>query len=238
MRLTEPPGTQQVRRSDARTDRAPAVRSAVLIADVAGTAGYWLMPSNLRSVVAAVVVLLAAALTSCGGSATTRQASQTGPSVTSSSGPPAAHNSADVAFARNMIPHHQQAVVLAAMVPAHSANPALRVMATHIAADQQAETRTLSGLLGEWGERVEPGGTAMAGMVDQGTLQRLQSLYDNAFDTLWVTSMIGHHQGAITMAQDEIAHGQSAEAVHVATLIITAQQREIAMMTHMISAAQ
>jgi uncharacterized protein (DUF305 family) len=196
------------------------------------------MPFNPRRVVAAVVVLLVIALTSCGGSATTRGASQTWPSITSSSGPPAAHNSADVAFSRNMIPHHQQAVVLAAMVPAHTANPALRVMATHVGADQQAEIRTLRGLLGEWGERIEPGGMAMRGMVDQGTLQRLQSLYDDAFDTLWVTSMIGHHQGAITMAQDEIAHGQSAEAVHVASLIITAQQREIAMMNHMISAAQ
>jgi uncharacterized protein (DUF305 family) len=78
----------------------------------------------------------------------------------------------------------------------------------------------------------------MAGMVDQATLDRLQSLDDDAFDTLWVTSMIGHHQGAITMAQDEIAHGQSADAIHVARLIITAQQREIAMMTHLISASQ
>jgi uncharacterized protein (DUF305 family) len=78
----------------------------------------------------------------------------------------------------------------------------------------------------------------MMGMVDQGTLDRLQSLDDDPFDTLWVTSMIGHHQGAIVMAQDEIAHGQSADAVHVARLIITAQQREIAMMTHLISASQ
>jgi predicted outer membrane protein len=71
-----------------------------------------------------------------------------------------------------------------------------------------------------------------------GTLDRLQSLDDDAFDTLWVTSMIGHHQGAIEMAQDEIARGQSADAVHVARLIITAQQREIAMMTHLVSASQ
>lgn len=50
--------------------------------------------------------------------------------------------------------------------------------------------------------------------------------------------MIGHHQGAIAMAHDELGHGYSADAVHVATLIITAQQREIAMMTHLISASQ
>jgi uncharacterized protein (DUF305 family) len=197
------------------------------------------MPSNSMRVVAAIVLVFAAVLTSCSNSVTDP------PSAQSS----AAHNAADVAFARNMIPHHQQAVLLAAMVRARTANADLRVTATHIGADQQAEIRTLNGLLAEWGEPVDPGGMSpsdhggmamagMAGMVDQGILDRLQTLDDDAFDTLWVTSMISHHQGAITMAQDEIAHGQSADAVDVARLIITAQQREIAMMTHLISASQ
>jgi uncharacterized protein (DUF305 family) len=204
------------------------------------------MPSHWPRVVAAVVLIFAAILTACSGSATNPPTTQTKPDVTGSG---AAHGVADVVFARNMIPHHQQAVVLAAMVPAHTANAALRVTATHIGADQQAEVRTLNGLLTQWGERVDPDGVSpsdhggmgmmgMMGMVDQGTLDRLQSLDDDPFDTLWVTSMIGHHQGAIVMAQDEIAHGQSADAVHVARLIITAQQREIAMMTHLISASQ
>lgn len=172
-------------------------------------------------------VLLATALTSCGQN-------------TPSPAQPAAHNAADVEFARNMMPHHQQAVVLAAMVPDRTDDPELRVMATHIGADQQAEIRTLDGLLADWGEPAEVGGApmAMAGMVDQPTMARLKTLDGDAFDTLWVTSMIGHHQGAIAMAKDEIAHGQSADAMHVATLIITAQQREIAMMTHLVSAAQ
>ena len=78
----------------------------------------------------------------------------------------------------------------------------------------------------------------MAGMVDQSVIDRLQSLDGDAFDALWVTSMIGHHQGAITMAQGEIAHGESVDAVRAATLIITAQQREIARMTHLVSASQ
>jgi uncharacterized protein (DUF305 family) len=79
---------------------------------------------------------------------------------------------------------------------------------------------------------------AMAGMVDQNTINQLQSLDGAAFDTLWARSMISHHQGAITMAQAEIAHGQSVDAIHTARLIVEAQQREIAMMTHLISAPQ
>jgi len=143
-----------------------------------------------------------------------------------------------------MLPHHQQGVELAAMVPTHTLNPDLRVMATHIRADQQAEIYTLNLLLTQWDEPAYPdhgngaGGMAMAGMVDQSTIDKLKSLDGAAFDTMWATSMISHHQGAITMAQSEIAHGQSAYAIHVATLIVEAQQREISTMTHLISATQ
>jgi uncharacterized protein (DUF305 family) len=50
--------------------------------------------------------------------------------------------------------------------------------------------------------------------------------------------MIGHHEGAVKMAQDEMAHGESPDGVRVARTIVTTQQREIAVMTHLISAAQ
>ncbi len=182
---------------------------------------------------AATLLAVVAVLTSCAAPPPDRAAAPT-------------HDAADVTFAQDMVPHHQQAVALAAMVPAHTGNPVLRSIATQIGADQQAEIRTLDGLLTAWGEPSDVdamppsqhGGMPMTGMVDQATMDRLASLDDDAFDTLWVTSMIGHHQGAISMAQDEIAHGHSPDARHVAELIITAQQREIAMMTHLISATQ
>jgi uncharacterized protein (DUF305 family) len=145
-----------------------------------------------------------------------------------------------------MLPHHQQGVELAAMVSARTANPDLRVIAAHIGADQQAEIQTLNLLLAQWHEQAHPDGgrhaghegMPMMGMVDQSTIDELQSLDGAAFDILWVTSMISHHQGAVRMAQDEIVHGQSVDAIHVATLIVEAQQREISSMTHLISASQ
>jgi uncharacterized protein (DUF305 family) len=190
--------------------------------------------------IVAALVLMVAMLTSCGHQV---HSADTSTPPTQS----AVHNGADVDFARNMIPHHQQAVTLAAMVPAHTANPELRVIATHIAADQQSEVRTLNGLLAGWGEpTVDPDGTSsphqdgmpMMGMVDQATLDRLHTLNDDGFDTLWATSMIGHHEGAVRMAQDEVAHGESPDGVRVAKTIVTTQQREIAVLTHLISAAQ
>jgi uncharacterized protein (DUF305 family) len=194
---------------------------------------------------AAVALALVATVTSCG-----RPAGDPRPghaeSSTASNAQPAAHNAADVVFARSMLPHHKQGVELAAMVPTHTLNPDLRVIATHIRADQQAEIHTLDLLLTQWHEPADPDhgngvghdGMAMAGMVDQSTIDKLKSLDGAAFDTMWATSMISHHQGAITMAQSEIAHGQSADAIHAATLIVEAQQREISTMTHLVSATQ
>ena len=44
---------------------------------------------------------------------------------------------------------------------------------------------------------------------------------------LFLTQMISHHEGAITMAQTEIKDGQYPSAVEMARAIVTAQQREI-----------
>jgi uncharacterized protein (DUF305 family) len=201
-----------------------------------------------RSVCVVVVLLLLifnTAMTSCGHSATNPHDGHGEPG-TAHGGLPTVHNAADVAFVRNMLPHHQQGVELAAMVAAHTTNPDLKVIAAHIGADQQAEIQTLNLLLAQWHEEANPDGGAhaghegmpMMGMVDQSTVNELQSLAGAAFDTLWAKSMISHHQGAVMMAQDEIAHGQSVDAIHVAALIVEAQQREIAVMTHLISASQ
>ena len=204
------------------------------------------MPSKPLGILAAIVLLtVVTALTSCAHPAGDSHAGET-QSSTAHSGRAAAHNAVDVAFVRNMLPHHQQGVLLAAMVPAHTLNPDLRVIAAHIAADQQAEIQTLNLLLAQWDESAAPDhrggaghdGMAMTGIVDQHTIDRLQSLDGAAFDTLWAKSMISHHQGAVTMAQDEIAHGQSIDAIRAATLIVEAQQREIATMTHLISSPQ
>ena len=158
----------------------------------------------------------------------------------------AGFNVDDVAFAANMVPHHQQGVELSAMVPPRSTNPELLVMAQHISSDQQAEILTFHGLLAQWGQpaRGHSGHTGhdvgtvamtMTGMVDPATINQLQSLRGVAFDELWIRSMIGHHQGAIMMAQTELERGKNADARHVADMIITAQQREIAQMINLLN---
>jgi uncharacterized protein (DUF305 family) len=42
--------------------------------------------------------------------------------------------------------------------------------------------------------------------------------------------MIQHHQGALTMAEQQVANGSNGDAIALAKTIISAQQKEIAEM--------
>jgi uncharacterized protein (DUF305 family) len=202
-------------------------------------------PNFLR---AAAALAMVAVLSSCGSLSQEHAGHHPAP-ASQSADQNADHNAADVAFAQEMIPHHRQAVEMAAMVPSRTTNPDVRMMATHISWDQQAEIRTMTGLLAQWGEPVamDHGGMpgmpgmvdgVMPGMVDGATMTQIQSLSGPAFDELWITSMIDHHQGAVTMAHTEIADGQSPDAKKLAEMIISAQQREIAQMNNLVSARE
>jgi uncharacterized protein (DUF305 family) len=174
--------------------------------------------------------LIAAGLAACGsntdhsGSATSTTSDEVNP-----------RNASDVAFAENMIPHHRQAMELADMVSDHSENKAVIAMADNISAQQQPEVTALSALMAQWNESSFDGGAShdshgtmdMQGMVDDATMTKLQTLTGPAFDTLWLQSMIGHHEGAIAMAKAEIANGKNTDMIAMAKNIVAMQQLEI-----------
>lgn len=154
----------------------------------------------------------------------------------------AAHNADDVSFAQNMLPHHQQAIELADLAPQRSTDPALLDLASAIAAAQGPEVEQMTQMLRSWGEdpAMDHGGHAghdmtMPGMVDAATMQRLETLSGAEFDTLWLQSMIAHHQGAVEMAKAELANGENPEAKTLAQQIIDAQEAEIAQMNEMLA---
>jgi uncharacterized protein (DUF305 family) len=151
---------------------------------------------------------------------------------------PSDHNADDVSFAKMMIPHHQQAVDMSKMVPDRSTDPAVIQLASTIDAAQGPEIDQMKDMLRQWGESSDSGhsghGAMMSGMVDDATMTRLESLRGRDFDTLWLQSMIGHHQGAVEMAKAEIAHGRSADAKALAQRIVTAQEAEIAQMKQLL----
>ncbi|MGB8502397.1 DUF305 domain-containing protein [Mycobacterium sp.] len=192
-------------------------------------------------IAAALAALLAVGmLTSCGYSSDQHD-TRTGAQQTTEQ---ADHNADDITFASNMVPHHEQAVVMAQLVPTNTTNQQIIDLANRIIGSQVPEIQAFRAFLMQWqdaeGNDASPGhdgaghGAAMPGMVDQATIDKLRSLRNAEFDQLWLTSMIDHHRGAIAMAQDEIAHGKNPDVIYLAKSIITAQQAEIDQMKQML----
>jgi uncharacterized protein (DUF305 family) len=80
---------------------------------------------------------------------------------------------------------------------------------------------TTSGMPGMSGT---PGMTGMMSEQDMAALQNAQGVEASK---LFLTQMIAHHEGAITMGQSEIKDGQYPGAVELARSIVTSQQKEI-----------
>ncbi|AFM14985.1 hypothetical protein Mycch_0159 [Mycolicibacterium chubuense NBB4] len=204
------------------------------------------MRSITTRLAAALTALVATGLlAACGGPESStgndRSSQSDTPVIT---GQPAGYNAEDVAFAGNMVAHHQQAVDMAALVPERSTDPDLVALASRITAAQQAEINTLNVFLVQWKENPEAGtggrgghGQPMQGMVDDATMAKLKSLRGTQFDTLWLQSMINHHQGAIEMAEAEIANGANVDAVSMAKAMVTTQENEIGQMKKMLEGA-
>ena len=74
----------------------------------------------------------------------------------------------------------------------------------------------------------------MEGMMSPADMQALQNAQGVEAGKLFLTQMIKHHQGAITMAQNEIKNGQFPDAVALAKSIATSQQKEIDTMNHIL----
>lgn len=146
---------------------------------------------------------------------------------------PAGHNDADVTFARQMIPHHRQAVEMAAPVPRHTRNAQVIALADGIAKAQQPEIDQLTTWLEDWGAPAMSGQHPMSGMVDPGDLDTLR---DAAYDRKWLTLMTEHHRGAIDMARTELAQGADPGAKAMARRIADTQQAEVDRMAALLAA--
>jgi uncharacterized protein (DUF305 family) len=154
-----------------------------------------------------------------------------------STGEPAADvfNDADVAFAQGMIPHHEQAVEMAAVAlePTVEASPDVQDLATRIKAAQEPEVALMTDWLTAWGEPVEMGAAdghdmeTMAGMMTDDEMHALEEARGAAFDELWLEMMIRHHEGAIATAEGVKADGENPDIARLADQIVAAQQAEI-----------
>ncbi|MCX5044056.1 DUF305 domain-containing protein [Aldersonia sp. NBC_00410] len=79
------------------------------------------------------------------------------------------------------------------------------------------------------------GGMGMSGMMSDQDMTALRNAQGVEASRLYLTQMITHHQGAITMAQTEIDSGQYPDAVAMARTIADTQQQEITTMQNILA---
>jgi uncharacterized protein (DUF305 family) len=143
------------------------------------------------------------------------------------------YNAADTFFVRMMIPHHAQAIEMAALAPDRAAHPQIRAVASRITAAQKPEIAVFQAWLkarnlGENQDGHDHAG--MKGMQPPEAIKGLASLKGDAFDKMFVDMMVAHHEGAIAMATDVLAHGRDERLNELATGIAAEQQAEIGRM--------
>lgn len=158
------------------------------------------------------------------------------------------HNAADVEFSTEMIPHHAQALVMVDMTRGRPMDPEFEALTVAIRDAQAPEIELMTDWLVDWDEEVPAtmrdhsnagggmnDGMGMGpGMMTDDDFDGLESTGDTSFQDMWLTMMIEHHEGAIEMAETEVAEGLYAPSVELAQRIITSQTAEIAQMQDML----
>ncbi|MFJ4622134.1 DUF305 domain-containing protein [Streptomyces sp. NPDC088812] len=173
-------------------------------------------------------------------------------------------NSADVSFARMMIEHHGQALEMTALAPKQANSAQVKALASRIAATQGPEIEALRSWLSAHGEddgstadgasagstadgtsagstagsgSTADGGhdhAAMPGMATEAQMGKLRAARGKAFDELFLTLMITHHEGALTMAADVKAQGNNIRVEEMADDVVAEQTTEITRMRAML----
>ena len=147
------------------------------------------------------------------------------------------HNQADVIFATMMVPHHQQAIEMSdTLLAKQGVDGRVTELAQKIKAAQQPEIDTMNGWLDAWGQKSDMGGMDMGGdgMMSQQDMDALTNASGADASRLFLTQMIRHHQGAISMATIETEKGKATDAVALAKKIAAAQTAEIATMQQLL----
>jgi uncharacterized protein (DUF305 family) len=166
------------------------------------------------------------------------------------------HNEADVEYVLMMIEHHGQAIEMTDLVEDRVENEDLRLIADRIGDAQGPEIEAMEGWLdvnvygpaeenpnhqgfcadGPDAEGHHGGGgecpvdldhESMPGMASPEEMDELEAAEGASFDELFVELMTAHHEGAITMAEEEVASGKHPEVLKMAGDVMVEQQADI-----------
>lgn len=162
---------------------------------------------------------------------------------------------------QGMIMHHAQAVEMTALIDSHTMNKELRLLGARISHSQSDEINFMKRWLAARGEPTTmkipemkgmdmPGMSMpgmdmsspkhemlMPGMLTAKQMDALRKAKGAEFDRLFLTGMIQHHTGALTMVKDlfdTAGAGQDAEIFNFTTDVDSGQRAEIRIMQNML----
>ena len=175
------------------------------------------------------------------------------PPTTSGTLPPVSQ--ADVQFMQGMIMHHAQAVEMTALIESHTENKDVRSLGARISRSQSDEIKFMKRWLASRGQPISQAMTdmrhmhmshenmshesmaLMPGMLTSEQMEALRKAKGEEFDHLFLTGMIQHHGGALTMVKDlfdAAGAGQEAELFNFVTDVDSGQRAEIRIMQSML----
>ena len=161
------------------------------------------------------------------------------------------YTAADVRFMSGMISHHAQAIKMAKWSASHGASGAVVRFSERVVTSQSDEIVLMQSWLRDRrqpvpepdpaGMKMNMGGTdhvmLMPGMLTPEQMAQLDAARGKEFDRLFLTFMIQHHQGAITMVHDLFnaqGAGQDETVFAFANDVQIDQETEIARMRQML----
>jgi uncharacterized protein (DUF305 family) len=178
---------------------------------------------------------------------------------------------ADIKFMQGMIMHHSQAVEMTDLLRTRSQDKEVQALGKRISISQTDEMRFMKQWLTDRGLPLSEHGSmdmagmdmsgmdhagmdhasmdhmdmgpmpAMPGMLTSAQMKALAAATGPAFDHLFLTGMIQHHTGALTMVKDLFASpgaGQDPQLFDFASDVDNTQQAEIDIMRHMLKEKQ
>jgi len=154
--------------------------------------------------------------------------------------PEAGWNDSDAAFMAMMIPHHAQALEMSELARTRAQSESVKALARRISGAQAPEIVAMSSWLkgrdlvvptaeGEMHEHAhgEQMDATMPGMLTETEMSELAAAHGAGFDRLFLEGMIGHHEGAVQMADEVAIQGTDIIVSEVAADVAVGQSAEI-----------
>jgi uncharacterized protein (DUF305 family) len=151
---------------------------------------------------------------------------------------------------QGMIMHHAQAVEMTALIESHTENKDVKSLGARISRSQSDEIKFMKRWLASRGQPTSlamhdmsdmnmshESMALMPGMLTAEQMEALRKARGEEFDGLFLTGMIQHHGGALTMVKDlfdTAGAGQDAELFNFATDVDSGQRAEIRIMQGML----